>query len=651
MALSQEKFNKLVGNLESRGEPLKISPNSPSMFGIPSIKEVGQASKEIATGFGKGLASSAIGTARQFQDVGQRTMAAVTPMSLDQVRGSTGLESMKGQTAQQIDELLKADNTGEKVGKVLSFITELMTPSGARKAVTSTASKVGSKVENLANNIPEIPSVNLSKVSDVLSPIEQGVETVLNPTRLIPKEKLASIPIDKIVAQAETKTTKLNNYIKQAEKAVSDYSQKTPLAIAGDKGSEALNILQNKLSKQQLLKKDALGKIGDKIVSNAKDVVSKFKDNLRDKIGLDIFDSIEGLSLKPAQGRASKIAFDAADNKLIQDAYKAVTSLGDKPTVRMIDDTVDALQDLLYKRKSLTAIPVNTQVESVLKSFTGLLNKTVKKVAGEQYSKANGKMQYMMDSFEKLNKALGAEGERGASLMKKLFSPTGESPRRLFAEIKKLTGIDLVEESTLAKFVMENVGDVRQAGLLEEIIKGRSLSPSSLTQKALDFTVNKLKDPIGKARRIINQPLKEAPIKLNTNQTIKANIAKGGDKANSIKNNAIPAIPKTVAPKTGIIKKTVDKVKNALGANIPNKQGGFVRLPSGKTVKAIDRPTKLDIEDVIAYLDKDVKFGDEIPVLERTLDKLLEKYEISPEQSVSAIKKRLSQLLGKTKTN
>jgi len=420
------------------------------------------------------------------------------------------------------------------------LLTQTLT-TGAKNLVKAGVSTLKNEVKNgvstasnlISNPQTSIPEVGTIKTlaSDTLTKLNPADESVFNPTRLVPKEKLKNIPIENIVAQSESKSAKYDKYLKIAEDAVTSNYKKTPLTVAGDKGTEAVNLIKNKVAKQQLIKQESLGKIGDKPVSNIGSVRAQLRDEVRDKIGLNIITDAEGISLKSAKGRVSKIAFDPADNKLLTDSYKLLADLGSKPTVRMLDDTVDALGDLLYKRQGLTATPVNSQVEGILKKMTGILNKNVKKVAGEQYSKANSKMAYMIDTLNTLNKSLGKEGERGASLMKQLFSPSGEKPRRLFAKVKEITGIDLTEEATFAKFVMENVGDARQASLLEEVIRGRTASPTGLIEKAFERTINKLQDPIGKARRVIKDipkgqstPIKPSS-KIPTNQ---GKIALGG---------------------------------------------------------------------------------------------------------------------------
>ena len=385
------------------------------------------------------------------------------------------------------------ENTAKKVNQVATDATN--------RVLDGVESKVKSALPKGVSGIKDT-------VSDIVTPIAPEVESVLNPTKLIPKDKLKDIPIDKMKFIQEDKKVKLDKYVKQGEDAINSNYQKTPMSMAGDQGTKAATLIENKINKQALLKKEALGAVGDRVVSNVNEVTNLLKSQLEDRVGVKINKVKNGFEIGDAEGRASKVAFDPADNKLITDTYAALNKLGNKPTVRMIDDTVDALQDLLYKRKGITAVPVNGQVEGVLKNITGILNKNVKKVAGEQYTKANAKMAHMMDTFENLNKSLGHEGERGANLMKSLFSPSGEKPRRLFSEVKKLTGIDLTEEATLAKFVMESLGDSKQASLLAEIIKGRTMSPTGIIEKGFDKAVGAMQDPIGKARRIISESVK-----------------------------------------------------------------------------------------------------------------------------------------------
>lgn len=397
--------------------------------------------------------------------------------------------------------------TGAAVGQVAGdILLEKGLADAGNFGVTKVKDVTGGAIDKVNSAIPDVKLPNNGTgLSDALTQIDKPTESVLNPTRLIPKDKLKDIPLAKLKVQATTKEAKLDSYVKISKDAAVDYSKPTALVKAGEKGGEALNVIGNKMAKQAQLKNAALGEVGGKTVKNIATVRANMRDLLRDRVGVNIVKKDGRLAIEDASGRISKVAFDPADNKLMTDAYRVLAKLGKSPTVRQVDDTVDALQDLLYKRKSAVAVPVNGQVEGVLKQVTGTLNRAVKKIGGEQYTKANAKYAYYVDTYEKLNKALGAEGVRGGTLMKSLFSPSGEAPRRLFAEVKKLTGIDLVEEATLAKFAMESIGDARQASLLEEVIRGGVPTPTNFVGKAVDKLLEKAKDPIGKAKRIINE--------------------------------------------------------------------------------------------------------------------------------------------------
>lgn len=528
MALSQQEFEKLKTQLQSKKTggvttPTVETPDYISRVGAElkgayqGLQKTTERGAELM-GEGKGIEGAVMAglgaPATAVRVAFSPITAALSPVIEGGLKASgiTEWESVQN-TLAGLDTWAKAH---PDAAENLKNIFEIGSTVGAGKLATAVKPaleqgiKTGAEatvgaIKTGAKAVTPLAKGGIAKITDVITPIEKGVETVLNPTTIIPKESLKKIPIEKIIAQQEPKLAKLDRYTKIGEKAVSDFSQKTPMSVAGDKGTEALTVLNNKLSKQGLLKQEALGKVGDKIVANIGEVKLSLLNKIKEKVGLNIVLKEGEINLVPATGRASKIAFDPADNKLITDSYKMLEGLGKKPTVRQLDDTVDALQDLLYKRKSAVAIPVNGQVEGVLKGITGQLNRSVKKVAGEQYTKANAKFAHFIDVRDKLNKALGDEGVRGASLMKQLFSPSGEAPRRLFRQIKELTGIDLVEEATLAKFVMENVGDARQASLLEEVIKGQVGSPTSFIEKAAKITIGKLQKPIEKARRVIQK--------------------------------------------------------------------------------------------------------------------------------------------------
>jgi hypothetical protein len=187
------------------------------------------------------------------------------------------------------------------------------------------------------------------------------------------------------------------------------------------------------------------------------------------------------------------------------------------PTFRRVDDTIDFLQDLLYKRKSNLAVPINSKVEGVIKSTIGKLNEQLKTIGGTEYRAYNSVISETKAVFDDLNKALGKDANKGGSLMKRVFSPTDGGTKKLFEKVKGLTGIDLVDEATLAKLAMEIAGDTRQANLLEQLGLIIKPSTSSAVMEAGKWVLKKLQDTEGKARSIIDDAIgKKKDLNLKT---------------------------------------------------------------------------------------------------------------------------------------
>lgn len=355
------------------------------------------------------------------------------------------------------------------------------------------------KTKNLVNKTGE-------KVGDAISPIEGNVKTELTKTS-IPKEQRMEV---------------YDRYVNQAEKAKIDNSQSTPLELAGKRGEEALGKLKEQLKSAGEKKEMALREHGSKVVST-KDTKNIFESLLEKRLGTklgneqdilaEVFDKATGGEsfgkrgeLLNAPGRKSVILHSPSDTKLVKMVNRTLNDLGDNPTLQEVNDAIDGIQGELYKSRGVGAEPINGKTESVVKEVIGDLNNRAKEVGGDAYTQANTEYSSKREVYDTLNKALGIEGNRGAALMKQLFSPSGTMPRKLFTAIKEATGIDLVNEATLAKFAMESVGDARQASLLNEVLRGNvPLSKSGVVGKVLEYGVNKLQNPIKRGRKIIEK--------------------------------------------------------------------------------------------------------------------------------------------------
>lgn len=457
------QFEQVYGKTVVEGDPANQIINEPNNNDQPeadkgTLDEIKSISPlEIGKGMGKG----AVATANDLSKLGQNTLGRLADMIVSKITG----KEIKSDISSIPEEYTKAENTGQKIGKVGEFIAEMAVPAGPAIKVGKIAGKVIGK--------------GASKLGEAITPIEKSVETVLK----------------------ETKLEKLNRYAEQATKAVENNKEITPLEMAGKVADDALTLMKNKMKEIGNSKTEITKAIAD---TNVGDIVKTASQNLRSMVSERLGTTFTKDGFSNAAGRVSAIS-DKADRQLLESAYKKLQEVGKKPTFQKVDDAIDFMQDILYKRNSNTAIPVNKKAEAIVKKIIGDLNDNLKNIGGENYQKINSEYSRYKKTSDTLNSLLGKEGNRAGALMKRIFSPSDAGTKKLFAEVKELTGVDLVNEATLAKFVMESLGDSRQTSLLKEAIEGGASGKVGIANKVINTVLNKIQNPIGKARSIINK--------------------------------------------------------------------------------------------------------------------------------------------------
>jgi len=345
--------------------------------------------------------------------------------------------------------------TVSAVGEIAGNIT------GAQGVVTSTGA-LGSATRRVNQSI-SIPKLSAPRVSELITKY---------------RTQLSDIdPRYENVLKNQTDPNKTMAYFDQAEKAAANTDAPMATKIASDRAVEAFENIDSKLAevgsaKGQLLDSIESTKIPGNIPGGA---IDNIKTTVGQRFGIEIDN--KG-NVTQARGRVASV--DSKSQKLISEYVTELRALGQSPSARQLDDFVDAMQRKLYKQSSPNLFEVADEpVIAFLKQQTGDINTQLKtnvdRITGTtdgqlSYSALNEQYSSMIDMSNNLNKRLGVEGDKGASLMKSIFSPqTGEPTRRLFQQIKDETGIDLFEEATLAKFAMESVGDPRSQSLLQQI--------------------------------------------------------------------------------------------------------------------------------------------------------------------------------------
>lgn len=300
-------------------------------------------------------------------------------------------------------------------------------------------------------------------VGGIQKKVGEGIGKV---SGVVEKTVTESIPKPVESALRETSSKMFDDYVKVASNAASSFKAPTPLEVVGQHAQKALDTIQRKLNAIGEQKSGVMGQavVGNKAVGN---IVVKFRQSLNSYL-------------------KGKTAVEG-DTKLIRDILTEAERLGNNPRAKDVDKFIDFIQDRIYTSQRDLTIPVTDQTTGALRKITGQLNESLKSQLPESYSGLNSQYAKIVEIRNELNLKLGKEGERGGALMKRVFSPSDAGTKQLFAEIKKLTGVDLVNEATLARFVMETIGDARQASLLEQLQLPK-ISPKGI----LDFLFQKL---------------------------------------------------------------------------------------------------------------------------------------------------------------
>lgn len=455
--------------LKSKGMESSIVDDVPtSRFGMPTVKGVIGATKDVGIGFGKGFLESSIGTARMIQGAGQRAVAAIDPTrTLDEVRSETGLRSLQGKDAAQIDDQLKSTNTEQKVGKVLEFASSLFYPVGKAEEVASVLNKgknvagatfegLGSKVSGIADDIVEGGTKIKDKVSDLIFNLDDRTKTALKRT---PKEVFDS-------------------FVQKGKDALMDDKNRTPLESVGDQVIDGLKQMKDRATSIAEQKSGFLNQA---------------------KVGLQRTGTMVRDAVLKVQKTFSQMKIDESDRKLVNNFFGELRKLGDNPTLKELDKTIDLLQETLYKSSRSDAVEVTNRIIGPLRTILGELNGKAQKLGGKAYENFNKQYSELIEIVTELNARVGKEGGGAGAFVKRLFSPSDARTKYLFEQLQKYTGQDYFRDARLAKFVMDALGDTRVQSILEQL----PLTKRGIVEKAVDYGMKIISDPLKTASRFL----------------------------------------------------------------------------------------------------------------------------------------------------
>lgn len=175
---AKELYNAIVsGKMDSKAleEGIDLSPLKGSQI-KPQVKIEERPLESFAKGFAKGELESIIKTARLVQKGGQAVLAVMDPFkTFEQIKEQTGFDVLKGKTAEEIDAILKSENTAEKAGKLAEFVAEIFFPVGktteAQKIISKGKEVIPAVIQKGKEIITKAPSKIKEKITGVVPKI------------------------------------------------------------------------------------------------------------------------------------------------------------------------------------------------------------------------------------------------------------------------------------------------------------------------------------------------------------------------------------------------------------------------------------------------------------------------------------------------
>lgn len=372
------------------------------------------------------------------------------------------------------------------IPQLQSFVTQHPEATKALEDILGTSSAAGQisgdilATNQVAKTTQNVVDTGIKAVNNVAEQGKSAYDALSGKLPNItsyPKQFLDKITTDKISPQVKTilqdaPVEKLDRYIADGVKAQSDPRALTPLEKAGETAVSTAKIIKSdlgNLGRQKVATLDSVGNV--KVPGVAIEQIDKIKTLLQKNLTKD-------------------------ERGFVNSYIKELEVLGKNPAAKTVDALVDKMQSTFFEKGGLTAIPVTTRIKSLINTSIGEINSKLKSVVdgalgSKDYSILNQQYANKVKLFGALNKSLGAEGARGSSLLKRFFSPQDAGTKKLFGYIKQYYGIDLAQDATLAKFVMETLGDTRAKSLLQL----PPMSKSGIIDRALQAVENKLTSP------------------------------------------------------------------------------------------------------------------------------------------------------------
>lgn len=406
----------------------------------------------------KGVGEAGLGLGKLFTtpEAEERISETVTETATPVIQKALEIPEIKNMVEQYQNFTPKQKRDLDAILGGGSLALELLTGGLGGKAITRGSQLAKEGAETIAETAGKSLTRSADEISQVLEQAslagESTKQAVLN---------FVTPDIDENIAKIlqRVPTEKFDEAVNIARVAKSDPEAITLFEKAGDRMQEATKQLE-KQRKSITAQKET-------ILNKAKTGLVEFKDPTR---------------------RAILEVRKLGDNPQVTEAINILKNVKTKIDA---DRAIDRIQDFLYTGNRTQTIPQGSTLDKRMRGIIGKYNQELKDSLPASYGQLNTQASNRIKAVQALNSSLGevvdGVATRGASLIKQFFSPSGRKAKELFDYVNKNTGVDLAQDATLAKYMMEIFDDPRSRSLLEGIPR----SKSGVLDTVLDFAVEK----------------------------------------------------------------------------------------------------------------------------------------------------------------
>ncbi len=370
----------------------------------------------------------------------------------------------------------------------------------AKKSAQFGAETFGKINKSLFGEILEKPvsSVDdLIKVSDELlkKPSQEASGELLTVAKqqspkLSIREKWAGVRPD-IKKQIQGKHEKLQTYFDIAHARNLDVNVPTPLEFGVKRAETARDAVDNLIEN----KGSSIGKFREKIqtykvpLEKVQSVINDFDSELG-KLNLQI----KNRQIVRSPGAIKKVS--DSEIKLLQDFRENLNVIRERPTVdSVIQNRIAADNNINFAKSAKEASNIIDPISRKMRSRLAQVNReTIGKSEAKLLEDYTNLFSFLEEFNGYLNRKAGGE-----FMLKRVLSERGGETRALINTLKEYTGIDLLDDATMAQIATDLIGNTDQVGLFRK----------EITKAGLDATALLRGDKLGAAKMLLDYGVKK----------------------------------------------------------------------------------------------------------------------------------------------